>query len=155
MITSLEEALKKIAEHEERIVRMEKMLQGTQDRPRAPHMAQPHAFDSAPVLFEPRSESLPLLDPEPGSEHQTTSPVLDVRCAMEIRFNHILEKISLLWDTEQSEKYLESVAFDDRGDRRGFDFDVMEELMLLEEVCKMKRPPKDIWEEIHGIGDRA
>ena len=52
------------------------------------------------------------------------------------RHPHVLEKIALLWGHPECGMLIERLFVDDRGDRKGFDKDVIEELMLLGEISR-------------------
>lgn len=54
--------------------------------------------------------------------------------AVEKRFPRIAEKIVLMWGATEFPQYLTSLMIDKRGDRQGFPFDVLEELMFLNEM---------------------
>ena len=54
--------------------------------------------------------------------------------AVEKRFPRIAEKIVLMWGATEFPQYLTSLMIDKRGDRQGFPFDVLEELMFLSEM---------------------
>lgn len=54
--------------------------------------------------------------------------------ALEKGFPRIVEKIVLLWGANDFSDYLNSLMIDERGDRKGFPFDVLEELMFLNHV---------------------
>lgn len=54
--------------------------------------------------------------------------------ALEKNFPRIVEKITLMWGATDFPDYLHSLMIDKRGDRQGFPFDVLEEMMFLNEI---------------------
>jgi len=58
-------------------------------------------------------------------------PVEKARSAIETRFPHIARELSVLWQTDQIGGYLDNLLIDSRGDRQGFQADVLDELMFL------------------------
>jgi hypothetical protein len=53
---------------------------------------------------------------------------------IENHFPRIGEKITLMWGAKEFPEYLNSLMIDDRGDREGFPFEVIEEMMFLLEI---------------------
>ncbi len=51
--------------------------------------------------------------------------------AIERRFPHIARELSALWQTGQIGPYLDSLLIDNRGGRKGFPADALDELMFL------------------------
>lgn len=51
--------------------------------------------------------------------------------ALERRFSRIAQELATRWQRDDIDAYLDSLLLDDRGNRRGFPAEVLEELMLL------------------------
>jgi hypothetical protein len=60
-----------------------------------------------------------------------------VRAAIE-GYPHIIESICLMWGGREADAYLSRLVIDTRGGRKGFPRDVMDELLILAEVCTIK-----------------
>ncbi len=61
---------------------------------------------------------------------------LEVVSQLEQEFPRIVEQITLLWSSPiAAQEYLQSLVFDERGNRHGFPFQVASDLMMLEYVC--------------------
>lgn len=50
---------------------------------------------------------------------------------LEKKFPRIVEKLTLLWGSEDVSPFLSHLLIDDRGDRQGFTGDIMAEIMFL------------------------
>jgi hypothetical protein len=59
--------------------------------------------------------------------------------ALEKQFPRIAQNITLMWGFPEFLKYLEKISVDERGNRKGFPTEVMEELMLLHAVHLIKQ----------------
>jgi uncharacterized protein len=55
-------------------------------------------------------------------------------CALEKHFPRIVDKILLMWGAKDFPEFLSALMIDSRGDRHGFPFEVIEELMFLQEI---------------------
>jgi hypothetical protein len=80
----------------------------------------------------------------PAEEATTTTPKrtglperVIVRAAIE-GYPHIIESICLMWGGREADAYLSRLVIDTRGGRKGFPRDVMDELLILAEVCTIK-----------------
>ncbi len=60
-----------------------------------------------------------------------------VRSALE-GYPHITESVCLMWGGREADAYISKLIIDTRGGRKGFPRDVMDELLLLAEVCTIK-----------------
>jgi len=60
-----------------------------------------------------------------------------VRAAIE-GYPHIIESICLMWGGREADAYLSRLVIDTRGGRKGFPRDVMDDLLVLAEVCTIK-----------------
>lgn len=55
-------------------------------------------------------------------------------CALEKQFPRVVDKILLMWGGKEFAEFLATLMLDYRGDRQGFTFEVIEELMFLQEI---------------------
>ena len=55
-------------------------------------------------------------------------------CALEKQFPRVVDKILLMWGAKEFAEFLATLMLDNRGDRQGFPFEVIEELMFLQEI---------------------
>lgn len=62
------------------------------------------------------------------------------RAAIEAGFPRIAAEIVRLWPDSRCRRYLDRLAIDERGSRRGFDREIMEEILLLREILEANRP---------------
>ena len=78
------------------------------------------------------------------------------RSALE-EFEHIAKTITDLWGRDGFDEYLAKLIVDERGTRKGFTMDAMEELLLLARLARGRkalygmgfdRPPRDAWKEL-------
>lgn len=79
-------------------------------------------------------------------------------------FPHIATTLTTLWGRDGFDEYLAKLIVDDRGTRRGFSMDAMEELLMLARLARgrkalfgMELDPKgkDVWKEIPETSRRA
>ncbi len=68
-----------------------------------------------------------------------TSPAerVIVRAALE-GYPHIVESVCLVWNSREADAFLSKLVIDTRGGRKGFPRDVMDDLLVLAEVCTIK-----------------
>ena len=59
--------------------------------------------------------------------------------ALEKRFPRIVDKIVLMWGTQEFPDFLNSMMIDKRGDRQGFPLEVLEEMMFLTTLHDFRR----------------
>lgn len=55
-------------------------------------------------------------------------------CALEKQFPRVVDKILLMWGAKEFPEFLSTLMIDTRGGRQGFPFDVIQELMFLQEI---------------------
>ena len=88
---------------------------------------------------------------------------LHVRAALE-EFGHIAKSLAALWGKDGFDEYLAKLIVDERGTRKGFSMDAMEELLLLARVSRARkalygmgfdRPARDPWKELPEAERRA
>jgi hypothetical protein len=81
---------------------------------------------------------------------------LPVRAALE-EFDHITRSITALWGQDGFDEYLSRLIVDERGTRKGFSMDAMEELLLLARLARARkalygmgfdRPARDGWKDL-------
>ena len=60
-----------------------------------------------------------------------------VRAALE-SYPHIVESVCLMWGGREADAYISKLVIDTRGGRKGFPRDVMDDLLVLAEVCTIK-----------------
>ena len=59
--------------------------------------------------------------------------------ALEKHFPRIVDKILLMWGAKELPEYLNTLLLDNRGDRHGYPFEVIQEMMFLQEIheCRL------------------
>lgn len=62
--------------------------------------------------------------------------------SIEADFPHIANKLTLVWDYPECFSYLCELIIDNRGNRKGFDLDIMGDLMLLLKITEQSTPDK-------------
>lgn len=138
---TLEDAHARIAELEKRIARLEKILLGSSALSiKSP--ATPHATSN--------ETPLPHLDSAEPASGKTASG--SIRSAIESEFPAIAEKLILLWGHPECLNYLSKLIIDNRGNRKGFDLDVMSELVMLVELTGQTDP--EAWAEFIRLSNR-
>jgi hypothetical protein len=60
-----------------------------------------------------------------------------VRSALE-GYPHIVESVCLVWGSREADSFLSKLVIDTRGGRKGFPREVMDDLLVLAEVCTIK-----------------
>ena len=84
-----------------------------------------------PVLLDPELIDRAFARPQPQK--------LDVRCALEESYPHLMERVVTLWGEPEVEDFLRKLIVDDRGSRQGFPFEVMSELLVLSALAQRPR----------------
>lgn len=117
--------------------------------------------EDLPPVPVPSHLDFPALDfSEPGRE--PPKPVQAV-AALEA-FPHIAKSLTDLWGRDGFDEYLGKLIVDERGTRKGFSMDAMEELLFLARVARQRkalfgmgfdRKPSDVWHEVKDIDRRA
>ena len=99
-------------------------------------LAQAHQSESAIPRRTQRGADLDDIDEAIVDRHLKRPPPekLDVRSALEEGFPKILKRVMETWRTKELRTYLSKLIVDDRGDRAGFDPNVMSELLMLNAV---------------------
>ena len=128
MSPTLENALESISTLESCIARQEQMVIGNSNAP-LPRL-------NAGLVRETVG-SIPVL---PETDHNLSS--------IETNFPHIAEKLILVWGYAECFAYLSELIIDNRGNRMGFDRDIMSDLMLLLKITEHVTPDK--WVTVPG-----
>ncbi|HSO07333.1 MAG TPA: hypothetical protein VLW45_08830, partial [Pelomicrobium sp.] len=84
----------------------------------------------------------PLRQPAAGASPpaKTTGPVrIEARAALE-EFPHVVKNLSLEWGYPECEAYIAKLVIDERGNRRGFSMEVMDELLFLSTLLRSRSP---------------
>ena len=99
-------------------------------------LAAAHQSESAIPRRMQRGADLDDIDEAIVDRHLERPPPekLDVRSALEEGFPKILKRVMETWRTQELRVYLSKLIVDDRGDRAGFDPNVMSELLMLNAV---------------------
>lgn len=99
-------------------------------------LAQAHQSESAIPRRMQRGADLDDIDEAIVDRYLERPPPqkLDVRSALEDGFPKILKRVMETWRTQELRTYLSKLIVDDRGDRAGFDPNVMSELLMLNAV---------------------
>lgn len=63
---------------------------------------------------------------------------------LEKEFPNIVEKMSEHWQAASFEAYVDSLLFDERGDRHGFSPDILEEIFTLQNHYRSLQPPRPV-----------
>lgn len=63
---------------------------------------------------------------------------------LEKEYPAILEKMSAHWQAGSFETYVDSLLFDERGDRHGFSPDILEEIFILQSHYRSLQPARPI-----------
>ena len=146
----------RVARLEQRILQLERAL--IAHNIRIPDETTP----AHPVGGSMDSLGFPELD---FSEPERKGPeALDLRAALEA-FPHISRAITLLWGHDGFDEYLAKLIVDERGTRKGFAMDAMEELLFLARVARARkalfgmgfdRPPRtEPWADDRDANRRA
>lgn len=78
-----------------------------------------------------------------------TQPETDTSLStIETDFPHIAEKLTLVWGYPNCFSYLSELIIDNRGNRKGFNLDIMSDLMLLLKITEQVTP--DQWAKTPG-----
>ena len=72
----------------------------------------------------------------PKVEARTRSNTRRIRSSVEELHPGLLKRISLIWRARECYEYLKKLIIDDRGDRNGFDPNVMSELLFLTQILE-------------------
>lgn len=64
---------------------------------------------------------------------------IEARAALE-QFPHVVKNLSLGWGYPECEAYIAKLVIDERGNRRGFSVQAMDELLFLSDLLRWRNP---------------
>lgn len=103
-------------------------------------------------MFGDSKAPLPRLNARLARElasSKPTQPETDTSLStIETDFPHIAEKLTLVWGYPNCFSYLSELIIDNRGNRKGFNLDIMSDLMLLLKITEQVTP--DQWAKTPG-----
>jgi len=160
MASTLEYCLLEIQELERRVERLELALSRSgQVSPPAPRRHLPE------TVVMPAPTVLPVLRFEDEVAATRPPQAVDPRASLET-YPRVLDRIRMLWFYPECEQLLDKLIIDDRGNRSGFNREVMDELLFLARLSRAvklsqglshnpgRTARQDVWEN-HGEGRRA
>lgn len=155
MLLTLENALERISELENRIARLERMVIGSSElatNPHAPAHASQPSGDSE-ITFPQINAGLVEAKGKTVADLQPGQPeITQIKSALETIFPNIAENLTLVWGNPECEGYLNKLMINNRDDRQGFSLDVVSELMLLMSITEREHP--DIWADSIKLSER-
>lgn len=111
------------------------------------HVARMEGMIIGKSMFGDSKAPLPRLNARLAREIASSMPMqpeTDSRLsAIETDFPHIAEKLTLVWGYPNCFSYLSELIIDNRGNRKGFNLDIMNDLMLLLKMTEQVTP--DQW----------
>lgn len=158
MVPTLEYALERIAKLESRITQLEKIfISHYKPAPTQPAFSQPSqptsnseaAFPQLDAELMEKSAQKMAMETSDKSSQPT---IILATSALEASYPNIASNITLIWGSPECEAYLNKLMLNSRGDRQGFNLDIMDELMLLTAITENEK--MDIWTAAVQIGDR-
>jgi hypothetical protein len=160
----LQRAMQRIALMERRLERLESLvrtqaLPDAESRPETPSGKTVRRLLDRPagdLRFPELRLQLVETPPPPPEQHRVPS-VSNARAAVE-SCPHLLQPLSTLWGHPEFDRYVSRLVVDDRGGRKGFSAEVMEELLFLAQLNHQFCPtwhPRDPWEDPQFMGDRS
>lgn len=154
MLPTLENALERISELENRISRLERMVIGSSELAASQttiHSNPPSI--NGEIAFPQLNTAMAEACVEMPPPIKPSQPeIIYIKSALETVFPNIAENLTLVWGNPECEDYLNKLMINNRSNRQGFSLDVMSELMLLIDITERERP--DIWADAIKIGDR-
>jgi hypothetical protein len=100
------------------------------------------------IRLQLAGQATPERTKEPGMSN--------ARAAIEA-YPHLLQPLCTLWGHPEFDRYVSRLLVDERGGRKGFSGEVVEELLFLAQLNHYFCPswvPRDPWEDAQFIGDR-
>lgn len=148
-MATAENYLKMIEQQRARIERLENVL--------ALHNLPVPAEEAGSLIANPGHLAFPELDfSEPGRK---PPEAIEAQSAIE-SFPHIAETLSRLWGKDGFDEFLGKLIVDDRGNRKGFSMEAMEELLFLARVARQRKAlfgmfaekkPGDVWQDTRDV----
>ncbi len=158
----LERTMQRLALVERRLERLEALIRNQPDPHAAPQVvAVPGGKSETSVPGRAADElrfpeiRLQLADP-PAPAPDPGPRTSNARAAIEAH-PHLLQPLSTLWGHPEFDRYVNRLVVDDRGGRKGFSAEVVEELLFLAQLNHQFCPswlPRDPWEDAQFMGDR-
>ena len=135
---TIDEVIDRVLHLEMRLAKLEALLGGAGHSPGpAPEAPRAEAgADAFPELI-PTDQ---LNAPEPARIRPPPSPI-HATAALE-KIPHLMQRLLLMWHQPGCEEFLDKLLVDDRGNRRGFPSDVVDELLMLIDVNGMLGPQR-------------
>ncbi|HEY5929827.1 MAG TPA: hypothetical protein VIU02_05910 [Burkholderiales bacterium] len=152
MASTLEYCLLEIQELERRIERLELALSRSgQVSPAPPKRHLPESVVMKPEVV------LPVLRFEEERAKVRTTLKVDAPAALEAN-PRVLDRIRMLWFYPECEQLLDKLIIDDRGNRAGFNREIMDELLFLAGLARavkmsqglskgVRSERSDVWED--------
>ncbi|MCW5623611.1 MAG: hypothetical protein KIT73_02710, partial [Burkholderiales bacterium] len=145
MALSLEEALALIVKLKRRVDHLERVLAANNIHPMDP------ASTSVATLPTATAPGLPPIEDPPASSSSDWFPPIDLmndpppkppetitaRAALE-DMPRIMDRIVEYWESGAADPYMTRLIIDDRGDRKGFSMEVMDELLFLARLIRTR-----------------
>jgi hypothetical protein len=157
----LARTMHRLALLERRLERLETLLR---DRPAPGDALEREGSEDAAVAARARVGTvldfpeirLQLAEPPAAASRPAAPAVCHVRAAIEA-YPHLLQPLCTLWGHPEFERFVTRLIVDERGGRKGFAADVIEELLFLAQLNHEFCPswgPRDPWADSQFIGDR-
>lgn len=99
-------------------------------------------------MFGDSKAPLPRLNAEFARGIPTLPETGHSPSSIEADFPHIAEKLSQVWGYPECFSYLSELIIDNRGNRKGFDREIMHDLMLLLKITEQVTPA--MWAGVPG-----
>lgn len=152
----LERTMERLALLERRLERLEAILRDQRHADAAPRLDAGKGAESAATggLAFPEIR-LQLVEP-PAPAKDSGPLISHARAAIEAH-PHLLQPLCTLWGHPEFDRYVNRLVVDDRGGRKGFSAEVVEELLFLAQLNHQFCPtwrPRDPWADSQFIGDR-
>jgi hypothetical protein len=157
----LARTMHRLALLERRLERLEAMLR---DRPGTGGALQHEGSESDAVAGRPSVGTvldfpeirLQLAEPPAAAPKPAAPSVSHARAAIEA-YPHLLQPLCTLWGHPEFDRFVTRLIVDERGGRKGFAADAIEELLFLAQLNHEFCPswgPRDPWADSQFIGDR-
>jgi hypothetical protein len=143
-VTDIEYLVRRIFELESRLQRVETMLVALTSSQVAASLALP----AQPVQPARRASDRPPLRESAAAAPAENQPAvakpqgpvrIEARAALE-QYSHVVRNLALGWGYPESEAYLAKLVIDERGSRRGFSMQAMDELLFLSDLLRWRNP---------------
>ena len=158
----LERTMQRLALVERRLERLEALVREQNRPPAAPHpetasVSRIEQRRSDAPTGELRFPEIRLQLAEPAAPPKAKeASVSNARGAIEA-YPHLLQPLCTLWGHPEFDRYVSRLLVDERGGRKGFSAEVVEELLFLAQLNHHFCPtwlPRDPWADSQFMGDR-